>query len=36
MESAGVTREPRGWVEFAGIFYIVAAVINGVGGIVRS
>jgi len=34
MESAGVTREPRGWVEFAGIFYVVAAAFNGIAGIV--
>ena len=33
MDDASPTPQGHGWVEFAGIFYIVAAVINGIGGI---
>ena len=33
MDQTSRTPQSHGWVEFAGIFYIVAAVINGVGGI---
>ena len=34
MQSADVTARPKGWVEFAGIFYIVAGVFNAIAGIV--
>jgi hypothetical protein len=33
MSGTGIAPKSRGWVEFAGIFYIVAAVFNGIAGI---